>query len=96
MQYLQEIHILGPEDHLPGYIPSSILIQHYVSFRIALRRYVVAGGAWGPTNNFKEYGWLSVCSGIYASMNVEIGGQCLTVKGQYFVSQKYLYVFTGQ
>ena len=27
------------EDHLPSYIPSSILIQHYVYFRIALKRY---------------------------------------------------------
>ena len=49
MQYLQEIHILGAEDRLPDYVPSSILIQHYVAFRIALRRYVRAssGGQWG-------------------------------------------------
>ena len=40
MQYLQEIYHLRKEDRLPSYIPSSILIQHYVYFRIALRRYV--------------------------------------------------------
>ena len=42
VQYLREIQLLGEEDHLPRYIPSSILLHHYVSFRIALRRY--AGG----------------------------------------------------
>ena len=40
MEYLKEIHHLRMEDRLPNYIPSSIFIQHYVYFRIALRRYV--------------------------------------------------------
>ena len=39
MQYLQEIHILTEDNHLASYIPPSILIQHYIYFRIALRRY---------------------------------------------------------
>ena len=39
MQYFQEIYHLRMEDPLPSYIPTSILIQHYVYFRIALRRY---------------------------------------------------------
>jgi len=47
MQYLQEIHILGEEDLLPNYIPPSILIQHYVSFRMALRRYRLCRCGWG-------------------------------------------------
>ena len=41
-QYLQEIHHLRMEDRLPKYIPSSILIQHYVYFRISLRKYVAS------------------------------------------------------
>ena len=39
IQYLKDFYLLCEEDHLPGYIPDSIFIQHYVSFRIALRRY---------------------------------------------------------
>ena len=39
MQYLQENHFLEDEDYLPSHIPSSIFIQHYVFFRIALKRY---------------------------------------------------------
>ena len=39
IQYLQDIQLFGEEDQLPEYIPHSILIQHYVSFRISLRRY---------------------------------------------------------
>ena len=40
IQYLQENHFLEAKDHLPSYIPSSILIQHYVYFRIALKWYI--------------------------------------------------------
>ena len=36
--YFQEIHKFGEEEHLLKYIPTSIFIQHYVSFRIALRK----------------------------------------------------------
>ena len=41
VQYLKELYLLRMEDRLPSYIPSSILIQNYVYFRIALRRYAV-------------------------------------------------------
>ena len=39
IQYLKDFQLLCEEDRLPSYIPDSIFIQHYVSFRIALRRY---------------------------------------------------------
>ena len=50
MEYLQEIHHLRMEDRLLNYIPSSILIQHYVYFRIALRRYVTWYNSCRPLN----------------------------------------------
>ena len=49
MQYLQEIHHLRIEDRLPSYMPPSILIQHYVYFRIALRRYAAESLESGMT-----------------------------------------------
>jgi len=50
-QYLQEqIHHLRMEDRLLKYIPFSILIQHYVYFRIALRRYVTWYKSRRPLN----------------------------------------------
>ena len=40
IQYLQENHFLEAKDHLPSYILSTILVQHYVYFRIALKWYI--------------------------------------------------------
>ena len=36
--YLQELNMISDEDHLPRFIPATVLIQHYVEFRLALRR----------------------------------------------------------
>ena len=38
MEYLKDIHTISDDDRLPQYIPKTILIHHYVSFRLALRR----------------------------------------------------------
>ena len=37
MAYLGEIDFIGDHDQLPEYIPNTVLIQHYVEFRIVLR-----------------------------------------------------------
>ena len=35
--YLRELNVLCEDDQLPNYIPKTILIRHYVQFRIILR-----------------------------------------------------------
>ena len=36
--YLRGLNMISDEDRLPRYIPDTVLIQHYVEFRVVLRR----------------------------------------------------------
>ncbi len=40
VEFLLDIHTIAREDRLPRYIPQTILIQHYMHFRLQLRRLV--------------------------------------------------------
>ncbi len=39
MEYLMDIHTIAREDRLPRYVPPTVLIQHYMHFRLQLRRW---------------------------------------------------------
>ena len=37
---LEDFHFISQDDDLPKFIPSTICVQHYVAFRVVLRRYM--------------------------------------------------------
>ena len=38
--YLRGLHLIADDDKLPRYIPDTVFLQHYVEFRVVLRRYI--------------------------------------------------------
>ena len=38
MQYLNELQMIGDNDKVPGLIPNSIKVKHYVCFNMALKQ----------------------------------------------------------
>ena len=39
--YLNRFHFIADDSRLPQYIPNTVFLQHYVEFRVVLRRYLL-------------------------------------------------------